>query len=101
MYGKFSSLVSRLVSPLVSCYHSDANGQNSSGTWGARLHQDFSSLASLSMLSDDILVDHIFGYLMVEDILCLRKVLSILYACLSLNSLSRLTNCSTLSLTMA
>jgi hypothetical protein len=31
------------------------------------------------MLSDDILVDHIFDYLMVEDILCLRMVMSTLH----------------------
>jgi hypothetical protein len=81
MYDKFSSLLSRLVSPVVSCSYPDANERNA-GTWDARLHQDFSGLASLSMLSDDILVDHIFGYLMVEDILCLREVLSTLYVCI-------------------
>ncbi|OAX39527.1 hypothetical protein K503DRAFT_739250 [Rhizopogon vinicolor AM-OR11-026] len=79
MYGKFSSLLSRLVSPVVSCSHSNTNEQINAGTWGVRVHQDFSGLPSLSMLSDDILVDHIFEYLMVEDILCLRMVNKLFY----------------------
>jgi hypothetical protein len=76
MYGKFSTLLSRLVSPVVSCSYSDTNEPRNVGTWSARVQQNFSGLPSLSMLSDDILVDHIFQYLMVEDILCLRMVLS-------------------------
>ncbi|KAG1779564.1 hypothetical protein EV702DRAFT_1178268 [Suillus placidus] len=49
------------------------------GTWGVRVHQDSSGLPSLSMLSDDVLVDHIFNYLMVEDIMCLRMVNKLFY----------------------
>jgi hypothetical protein len=77
MYGRFS-LISRLISPAFYCSHPGANerSRTGKGTWGVRVHQDLNSLPSLSMLSDDILVDHIFSYLMVEDILCLRMVLS-------------------------
>lgn len=80
MYGQFS-LISRLISPAFSWSHSGANerSRTGTGTWGVRVHQDFNGLPSLSMLSDDILVDHIFEYLMVEDILCLRMVTSTLH----------------------
>ncbi|KAG1742714.1 uncharacterized protein EDB91DRAFT_1127657 [Suillus paluster] len=61
MYGPFS-LISRLISPAFSCSYSGSNG-----------------FPSLNMLSDDILVDHIFDYLMVEDILCLRMVNKLFY----------------------
>ncbi|KAG1719455.1 hypothetical protein EDB19DRAFT_1784492 [Suillus lakei] len=64
MYGRFS-LISRLISPALSCSYSGVNERSNSGagTWGVRVHQDFSGFPSLSMLSDDILVDHIFDYL--------------------------------------
>ncbi|KAG1839467.1 hypothetical protein C8R48DRAFT_679805 [Suillus tomentosus] len=80
MYGQFS-LISRLISPAFSWSHSGANGRSriGTGTWGVRVHQDFNGLPSLNMLSDDILVDHIFDYLMVEDILCLRMVNRLFY----------------------
>ncbi|KAG2155735.1 hypothetical protein DEU56DRAFT_321757 [Suillus clintonianus] len=80
MYGQFS-LISRLISPALSCSYPGANERNNTGTgtWGVRVHQDSSRLPSLSMLSDDILVDHIFDYLMVEDILCLRAVNKLFY----------------------
>ncbi|KAG2149413.1 hypothetical protein BD769DRAFT_1405913 [Suillus cothurnatus] len=80
MYGRFS-LISRLISPAFYCSHPGANerSRTGKGTWGVRVHQDLNSLPSLSMLSDDILVDHIFSYLMVEDILCLRMVNRLFY----------------------
>ncbi|KAG1814004.1 uncharacterized protein BJ212DRAFT_1482350 [Suillus subaureus] len=80
MYGRFS-LISRLISPALSCSYPGADERNriGTGTWGVRVHQDFNGLPSLSMLSDDILVDHIFDYLMVEDILCLRMVNKLFY----------------------
>lgn len=75
------SLISRLISPAFSCSYPGANERirKVTGSWSVRVHQDLGGLPSLSMLSDDILVDHIFDYLMVEDILCLRMVMSILH----------------------
>jgi hypothetical protein len=80
MHSRFS-LISRLISPAFSCSYPGANERTRTltGTWVVRVDQDFGGLPSLSMLSDDILVDHIFDYLMVEDILCLRMVMSILH----------------------
>ncbi|EGO19043.1 hypothetical protein SERLADRAFT_411939 [Serpula lacrymans var. lacrymans S7.9] len=47
------------------------------GAWDVRVHLPL--LPSLSTLSDDILVDHVFVYLTVEDILSLRTVSRLYY----------------------